>query len=318
MKKGDILMADKIKKSDIKKAHRILKKLPIFVSVLIVILVVAYFLMDSMGISIWSLLNKRDPVEGQVSVHIIDVGQADSILIETADGYMLIDAGENESEEALRTYLRNMGISTLKYLVLSHAHADHVGGADMILDDFKVENIVYDNYDSCYSNTLVSLINREGANIIDPQTKEKFHMGDAEFTVLFATNDKKDHGDDVNDYSIVLRMDFGESSFVFTGDATTSVESSILDSFNKYELDCDFLKSGHHGSSTSSGKKFISTITPEIVAISCGIGNKYGHPHDSVMETYSEAGSKVYRTDVSGSMVFVSDGTNIVYQGGTK
>ena len=307
-------MAEKIKKSDIKKAHRVLKKLPIFVSVILVLLVIAYFVMDAMGISIWSLIYKRDPVEGQVTVHVIDVGQADSILIETADGYMLIDAGENDSEEALRTYLRNMGISTLKYLVLSHAHADHVGGADMVLNEFKVENIVYDNYESCYSSSLVSLINREGANIIDPKTKDKFNMGEAEFTVLFATNDNKDHGDDVNDYSIVLRMDFGESSFVFTGDATTAVESTILDSFNKYELDCDFLKSGHHGSSTSSGKKFISTITPEIVAIPCGVDNKYGHPHDSVMATYSEAGAKVYRTDLSGTLVFVSDGTNITYQ----
>ena len=308
-------MAQKIRKSDVKKAHRILKKLPIFVSVILVILVAAYFIMDAMGISIWSLLYKRDPVEGQVTVHIIDVGQADSILIETADGYMLIDAGENESEDALKSYLRNMGISTIKYLVLSHAHADHIGGADMVLNDFKVENIVYDNYASCYSNTLISLINREGANIIDPQTKDKFYMGDAEFTVLFATNDNKDHGDDVNDYSIVLRMDFGESSFVFTGDATTSVESAILDSFNKYELDCDFLKSGHHGSNTSSGKKFISTITPEIVAIPCGINNKYNHPHDSVLETYSEAGATVYRTDLLGSLVFVTDGTTITYQG---
>lgn len=307
-------MGDKIKKSDIKKARRVLKKLPIFVSVILVVLVAAYFILDAFGISIWSLIYKRDPVEGQVSVHIIDVGQADSILIETAQGYMLIDAGENDSEEALKTYLRKMGISTIEYFVLSHAHADHVGGADMILDEFKVNNVVYDNYRSCYSNDLVSQINREGANVIDPQTKDKIYLGEAEFTVLFATNDKKDHGDDVNDYSIVLRMDFGESSFVFTGDASTSVETAILDSFRKYELDCDFLKSGHHGSSTSSGKKFITTITPEIVAIPCGTGNKYGHPHASVLDTYSEAGSTVYRTDLSGTLIFVSDGTTITYQ----
>lgn len=308
-------MADKIKKSDIKKARRVLKKLPIFVSIILVVLVAAYFILDACGISIWSLIYKRDPVEGQVSVHIIDVGQADSILIETSEGYMLIDAGENDSEDALKSYLRKMGISTIEYLVLTHAHADHIGGADMILDEFKVNNIIYDNYKSCYSNALVSQINREGANIIDPKTKDKFYMGEAEFTVLFATNDNKDLGDDVNDYSIVLRMDFGESSFVFTGDATTSVESSILDSFRKYELDCDFLKSGHHGSSTSSGKSFISTITPEIVAIPCGTGNKYGHPHDSVLDIYEDAGAAVYRTDLSGTLVFVSDGTTITYQG---
>ena len=309
-------MADKIKKSDIKKAKRVLKRLPIAVSIILVVLVATYFILDAFGISIWSILFKKDPVEGQVSIHVIDVGQADSILIETPEGYMLIDAGENDSEDALKTYLRKMAISTIEYLVLTHAHADHVGGADMILNEFKVNNIIYDNYRDCYSSTLVSLINREGANIIDPSTKQTFSMGEAEFTVLFATNDKKDHGDDVNDYSIVLRMDFGESSFIFTGDASKSVESEILKSFSKHALDCDFLKAGHHGSETSSGKNFISTITPEIVAIPCGKNNKYGHPDQEVLDLYSSEGVKeVYRTDISGSLIFISDGTTITYQG---
>lgn len=311
-------MAKEIKKSDIKKARRILKKMPLAVSIILVILVVAYLILDHFGFSIWSLIYKRDPVDGQVTVHIIDIDQGDSILIETPTGFMLIDTGEDDEEDALLQYLRKMGISTLSYFVMTHAHSDHIGGADMILEEFKVENIVYDNYNNKYSSELVSLINAEGANIIDPAQKDKFYMGDAEFTVLYATNDGGDFGDDPNDYSIVLRLDYGESSFVFTGDATTAVEANILEAFNKYELDCDFLKSGHHGSSTSSGKSFINTITPEIVAISCGENNRYGHPHDSVMETYSKAGSKVYRTDVSGSLVFVSDGKTITYMGGEQ
>ena len=310
-------MAREIKKSDIKKARRILKKMPLAVSIILVVLVVAYFVLEHFGFSIWSLIYKREPVDGQVTVHVIDIGQGDSILIETPTGLMLIDTGESDEEDALRQYLRKMGINTLSYLVLTHAHADHVGGADMILEEFKVENIIYDNYNNSYGKKdfeeLVRLINAEGANIIDPKQGEKFKMGDAEFTVLYATDDSEDLGDDVNDYSIVLRLDYGESSFVFTGDATTSVEADIVETFSRFELDCDFLKSGHHGSTTSSGKKFIDALTPETVAISCGAGNRYGHPHEAVLETYKKANSKVYRTDLSGSLVFVSDGTTITY-----
>lgn len=306
-------MAQRISKTKIKKAHRFLRKMPLAISIILVLLAVAYLVMDYMDISLWSLFNRRDPVDGQVTVHIIDIGQGDSILIETPEGYMLIDTGENDEEDALRSYLRNMGIHTIDYFVMTHAHSDHIGGADMILDEFKVENIVYDNCNNYYSSKLVDQINAEGANIIDPSQKQKIFMGDAEFTVLYATNDTEDFGDDKNDYSIVLRLDYGESSFVFTGDATTKVESNILEAFNSYELDCDFLKSGHHGSDTSSGKRFISTITPEIVAISCGKDNEYGHPHKEVLDTYSEAGSVVYRTDLLGSLVFVSDGKTITY-----
>jgi len=315
-------MASNIKKSDIKKARRVLKRLPVAVAIILVVLVVAYFILEQFGFSIWSLIYKRDPVDGQVIIHIIDIGQGDSILIETSAGFMLIDAGESSEEDTLKKYLRKMGISTLSYLVLTHPHTDHVGGADMILEEFKVENIIYDNYNDSYGKKefteLVSLINTEGANIVDPKQGDKFFMGDAEFTVLYATDDSESLSSDVNDYSIVLRLDYGESSFVFTGDATTAVEADIIETFSRFELDCDFLKSGHHGSTTSSGKKFIDILTPEIVAISCGEGNRYGHPHADVLETYSKAKSTVYRTDLSGSLVFVSDGKTITYSNGEQ
>ena len=255
-----------------------------------------------------------DTVDGSVKVHIIDVGQADSILIETEDGCMLIDTGTPESEEELRDYLWSRGITTIEYLVLTHGHMDHYGGAEMVLKTFRVKNIIYDNYNNSYSARTISKINaEEGATVIDPWQKQKFKLGDAIFTVLYATDDNEDLGDNRNDYSTVLRMDFGGSSFVFTGDATKTVEYDILGTFSKEWLDCDFLKSGHHGSYTSSGKGFISTLTPEFVAVSCGRDNEYGHPHKEVLQTYSNAGCEVYRTDISGTLVFVSDGTTITY-----
>lgn len=271
----------------------------------------------SMSVMLTSCKGGKTEVSGEVKVHIIDVGQGDCILIEAPEGKMLIDTGIPDSASDLRTYLWNLGVTTIDYLVLTHGHSDHYGGAEMVLKTFIVKNIVYDNYNNTYPKSVITKIMAEdGANLIDPWQKQRFSMGSAEFTVLYATNDTESFGDNENDYSTVLRMDFGESSFVFTGDATKTVERDILTSFDPKWLDCDFLKSGHHGSYTSSGESFIEVLSPEIVAISCGRDNEYGHPHREVMETYSEAGCRVYRTDESGTLVFVSDGMSITYKEG--
>lgn len=288
------------------------KKLPIWLSVIVIILAIAYFIMDYMGYSIYDLLGpEREPVDGQITVHIIDVGQGDSILIETPDGVMLIDAGTSESEDELEKYLRDLGIREIDYFVITHAHDDHDGGADMILDEFKVKNLVFEDYN--YTSKKKIMFTESGANIIDPEARDKYNLGDAEFTVLSPDIDA-DTGDK-NDYSIVIRLDYGESSFVFTGDATTYTEKIIMNEFATYELDCDFLKSGHHGSKTSSGVAFLEALTPDIVAISCGAGNKYGLPKSEILERYEDIGAEIHRTDESGSLVYVSDGTTITYQG---
>lgn len=309
--KGDseFMANKKVSKSDIKKAHRILKKMPVAVSIVLVILVVAYFIMDYMGYSIWDIIYRREPVEGQISVHIIDIGQGDSILIETPDGYMLIDTGEKSESDELKTYLRKLGVNTIKYFVLTHAHSDHVGGTEMVLDEFKVENIIYENY--WYTDEFIDMLEAEGANMIDPSLGATYSLGEAEFTVL--SPDPVDYGDDKNDYSIVLRLDYGESSFIFTGDATKRVENNILENNKPYLLDCDFLKSGHHGSRTSSGEDFIDALSPDIVAISVGKDNKYGLPDEDVLEIYENEKAEIYRTDEMGSLVFVSDGKTITY-----
>lgn len=292
------------------------RKAPIWLSLIIVVVVIAYFVMDYMGYSINDLMSlfepEKEPVEGQVIVHIIDVGQGDSILIETPDGFMLIDAGTSDSKKDLKEYLKEQGVTEIEYFVVTHAHADHDGGAEMIFDEFEVKNIIFEDYG--YTGKKKQMFAESGANIIDPEVRDKYYLGEAIFTVL--SSDIEEDTGDKNDYSVVLRLDYGESSFIFAGDATTYTENIMLQEFSPYELDCDFLKSGHHGSKTSSGVTFLQTITPEIVAISCGLNNKYNLPKQEILDRYDDVGAVTYRTDFEGDLVYVTDGTTITYQMG--
>lgn len=290
--------------------------LPVSLILLIAILGGVYFTLDYLGYSIDELFNPTpaEPLPDQIKVHVVDVGQGDGIIVETPEGCVLIDTGIDESEAHLEVYLYSIGITEIDYLVITHAHTDHYGGADMILKEFKVENILYDNYgyDGYNAQKLLTQCVDSGANMIDVEMGYTFSLGEAKFTVLsadFAT------ATNTNDYSIVIRLDYGESSFLFTGDATKATEKYMMDNWSADQLDCDFLKSGHHGSYTSSGAEFLSVVTPDMVAISCGRGNSYGHPHKEVMERYEGLDLGIHRTDLSGDLIFVSDGATITYTG---
>ncbi len=293
-------------------AKKILRRLPIWAVVIIAILTAAYFILNYMGYSIYDLFKPAaEPLDGIIKVHIIDVGQADSILIETPEGVMLIDAGTSSSETALEAYLTALGIREIDYFVITHAHDDHDGGADMIFDEFKVKNLIYEDYG--YSNKKLDMFTSSGATIIDPEVRDIYTLGEAKFTVM--SPDIEEDTGDKNDYSIVLRLDYGATSFMFTGDATTYTEGLIMDEFSNYELDCDFLKSGHHGSTTSSGKKFLDALTPDTIAISVGEGNSYGLPKQDILNRYDEMRADVHRTDLLGDLVYVSNGAEITFEG---
>jgi competence protein ComEC len=287
------------------KKRRRIRKYPIAIVVLVVILALAYLTLDYFGYSIEDLFRPeppaREPVEGEIRVHVIDVGQADCILIETPDGCMLIDSGIDESEAHLEAYLTSLGITEIDYFLITHAHADHYEGADMVISEFTVKNFIYDN-DVCNkyttiakARTLIKDVAKKGINAIDVKVGDKFSLGEAEFTVLCA--DWKNAKND-NDNSIVVRLDYGESSFIFTGDATKVCEDYMIETWSSAELDCDFLKSGHHGSHTSSSAGFLEATTPEFIAISCGRGNDYGHPHKVVMDRYEDTDATIHRTDL--------------------
>ena len=299
-----------------RKYRRRRRRYPIAVSLILMVLVLTYFILNHFGISIESLLfpdkkpdSKPLPTGGEIRVHVIDVDQADCILIETSEGCMLIDSGIDETEVHLKNYLNSCGITEIDYFLITHPHDDHYGGADMVLREFEVENIIYDNY--LYPVGILNLFNNSGANLIDTQLGEKYQLGEATFTVLCA--DMAAPRDDKNDYSIVVRLDYGESSFVFTGDATTFNEKYMLETWGSDMLDCDFLKSPHHGSKTSSSVAYLNALTPEIVAVSAGVGNSYGLPKQEILDRYTNVGADIYRTDLQGDLVFITGGETIIY-----
>jgi len=223
------------------------------------------------------------PVEGQVQVHVIDVGQGDAVLVTTPEGNMLIDAGDNieRYEQALKNYLDALKIKTLDYFVLTHPHADHIGGADMVLKNYTVKTVIMPDK-AATSGVYESMLDALEANGADLELAEPdmtFSIGDLHCKILAPLKDYSN----TNDVSVVIRATFGEVSMMFTGDAEGNKEGQsekdIVATYAASELQCDFLKVGHHGSDTSTSPAFLKAVAPKIAAISVGTGNKYDTPY---------------------------------------
>ncbi len=249
------------------------------------------------------------PVSGnEVQFHFIDVGQGDAALIRTAAGDVLIDAGPGSSEDELKAYLDNCGVDDLAYAVFTHPDEDHIGGADVVLENYDVERVIRSDCDADTKvfEKMMTLIEAEGAEQIIAEPGYAFSVGEVKFTVLAPIGEKYSSR---NDYSVVLRVEYGETSVLFTGDAEEKSEGEMLDRYRLTgELDCDILKVGHHGSDSSSSQDFVAAVTPDHAVISCGEGNKYGHPIPSILNRYTSQNIPVIRTDLEGDIVFTSTG----------
>lgn len=244
-----------------------------------------------------------------IEVHFIDVGQGDATLIQ-ADGHaMLIDAGENDKGTAVQLYLKKQGVEQLDYLVLTHTDSDHIGGADVIISKFTIGQIFLSDFkkdNKTYRDLMDSMRNRH-MSFSTPKTGAEYELGNASFTVL-APNDTYD---DPNNSSIALIVDYGNNSFLFSGDCEEEAEQDIL--ANGIDLDVDVYQAGHHGSRTSSSEEFLDAMSPAYAVISCAQGNRYGHPHAQTLNNLRARGIKVFRTDAQGSVIAYSDGTNLTW-----
>lgn len=255
----------------------------------------------------------RQNATADLRVHIIDVGQGDALLLQTADGNILIDTGTNESEPMLQVYLDSCGVRRIDYLFVSHPHEDHIGGADMVLREYEVENFVISDLppDADVGMELTKALLQSGAVIQTPDVGDEYLLGGLRVSVL---SPPEDGFESTNDNSLVLRCEYGDISMLCMGDAESEVEAWLLESYPSSVLDCDLLKAGHHGSDTSSGLAFLRALTPRYVAISCGRGNTYNHPVQSVLDAIAAVGAIPCRTDTTGSLLFICDGEEIRLQ----
>ncbi|WP_282804692.1 ComEC/Rec2 family competence protein [Clostridium tetani] len=247
---------------------------------------------------------------GILKVHYINVGQGDSILVQQDNENMLIDAGPNSSSEKLVNYLKQNGIKEIKYLVATHPHEDHIGGMNKVINNFKVESIYMPKK---IANTktfknMVEAMKKNNLKAKTPRVGDKINLGDAKFTILWPNEQEQSN---TNNYSIVLKGQYGENTFLFTGDAEQLAEKSILR--NNTDIRAEVLKLGHHGSSTSTSDKFLEKVNPKYAVASCEKGNSYGHPHREIVKKLKDKNIKLYRTDENGDIVLISDGKNIKF-----
>ncbi len=240
------------------------------------------------------------PQDNNLRVYCLDVGQGDSILITNNNKTMLIDASTNEMGSRVVKYLNDLGIKKIDYLVGTHPHEDHIGGLDNVIKNFDIGTIYMPNVVATTKTyeEVIDAISAKKLKVTSPKTGDKFTVGNVECEVMSIRNDK----DDYNNCSIVIKMDFNNVSYLFTGDAEESVESS-----RKWPH-IDVLKVGHHGSNTSSSKKFLEQIKPEVALISVGQGNTYGHPTQATLKRLSNIGAKIYRTDENGTILLIEKG----------
>lgn len=241
-------------------------------------------------------------------IYFIDVGEADSILVKDKDEFTLIDTGNNEDGPKLVNYFKELGITKFKYLIGTHPHEDHIGGMDDIIRNFDVEHIYMPDVETEYKTytEIVDLVKSKNMTIETPEVDSTFTMNDSIFNVLWISNSEEE----INDDSIVLKLNYKNTSYIFTGDATKNVELKILDK----DLKCDVLKLGHHGSSDASSAQFLEKTKPQYGIISVGKNNEYGHPHDITLKKLNYLNTKIYRTDLDGTIVLTSDGENILIE----
>lgn len=289
-----------------KRKHKKILKL---ILVIILLIYVAY---QNGYFKEFNSVSKEEPkiakeVSGDLNIQFLDVGQADAILIQNKGVNMLIDAGNNEDGELLVDYFNDLGIESFEYVVGTHAHEDHIGGMDDIINNFEVKTFYMPDAVTTtmtYEDVLISLEEKEIKYSV-PSIGEEFYLNDAYFEVLYVGTDESD----LNDTSIVLKLTYGENEFLFMADASSNVEERLIDQ----DIDVDLLKVGHHGSEYSTTDEFLKKTTPSYAIIMVGEKNSYNHPTPQTLSRLRNSNVKVYRTDESGTILVTSDGKELKF-----
>ena len=289
--------------------------------ILIGVIVLIFALMSFLGKSTWKkLINSTDAGSPQfsdvqsseaalndLSVHYIDVDQGDSTLIRYKDYNILIDAGKKDYGDAVVSYLNGLGIENLDLIIATHPDADHIGGMQYVLEHIHCNKYVLPQLPLSIKKTktessLISILRTMKVATEYAVNQKEYDFGEMRLTT-FITEKQRDNK---NDYSVVAKLTYKNSSFLFMGDAGKSTENEFMDA--SLPLKADVLKAGHHGSSKSTSEDFIKYVQPSIVVFSCGLDNEYGHPHNEVLTIMNKYDIKYFRTDYEGTVVIGTDG----------
>lgn len=248
-------------------------------------------------------LSDRD----KMYVSFIDVGQGNCTLLKCGDKAILVDSGEVGAAQTVINYIKNQNIKTLDCVLVTHPHSDHMGAMTKLLYEFKIKDVIMPEIpeeiiptSKTYEKFLVA-VSENAENVIAAKPNETFSYGEMKMEIFAPLRDY----DDLNDMSAVTRISYGDTSVMFTGDATATVEKDLLK--KNIDYSATILNVGHHGSKTSTSKSWLKAVDPEYAVICCGLNNDYGHPHQSVVNRLEEFGIKTYRTDLLGTIVFESN-----------
>ncbi len=262
--------------------------------------ILAVLIVLSAGVYVYMYMNGMFDLTADAELHFIDVGQGDASLILTDEVAILVDCGTREYSDKVIEYVRRY-TDRIDMFVFSHAHDDHMGGADDIINSIDVDEVLMTQYasDSAFFGRALDAIEENGVTVTEAAAGNTYYVGDVTIQVLSPVRDYED----LNNNSIIMRVLVDSVSFMFTGDAEYTSEREAVDKYGDL-MKSDVLKVGHHGSSTSTSEVFFDAVSPEYAVISCGENNSYGHPHRETLKLFNERSVNCYRTDKSGSIVF--------------
>lgn len=252
------------------------------------------------------------PADDNLRVHFIDVGQGDCIYISCGGENMLIDCGEHSEADKVIGYLYREGVDTLDYVIATHPHSDHMGGMSEIIGCFEVGEVIIPPLTteaipvSVYFEKFLDAVEDTETDLVKAEVGMKKSIGDAEFRII---SPWQCDSENLNNCSVGVILKHGKNNFCFTGDAEAEAEEKMV--LSGVTENVDVYKAAHHGSDTSNTDLFLTALSPEIVVVSCGAGNSYGHPVDSVMKRFDNFADQIYRTDLDGTVVISSDGKEL-------
>lgn len=290
------------------------KKLLAYAVVITIIGVIVYIL-DFTGVSsiskiknVFGAIDGVKPVDSDFAVYYLDAGQSDCTIVICDDEVLMIDCGTYNQLNTIRQSIHSLEIDKIDYMLITHQHDDHMGSATDLLNDLKVENFIMpklaqsNNVTSKNYNVLINSLDSKNINKIVAQDCKSFMLGDALVEILSPVT----QSNNLNNMSVVLKITYGNTEFLFQGDAESKIENDLLRS--DFDIDVDVLKVGHHGSKTSSTDKYLDATSPKIAIISSGYGNNYGHPNGTILERFEQKGITAFSTFLNGDITVSSDG----------